>query len=844
MTGRGWTVATWRDWSQEHASAQRGTCSHSGPSDGMVLHPSTDTRTLIHPSASVFFAIRGPWHNGHDFLNAAHAKGVRRFVVSEPPKPGDPWQEGCDVLVVPDVLLALQRMARAKRTAFQGPVIAVTGSNGKTTVKEWLARLLPQHRAIHRSPLSHNSQLGVPLSMWSIEAHHDVSVIEAGISEPGEMQRLQACILPTVGVLTHLGQAHLGNFDGPAHLAEEKCALFKGCQQVFMPEALRDACAMHLDAAIVTWANDNDPQAHRADLQVHVDTSAQALSLHWRGASAITTVPFTDIASIQNACTAALVALHLDVKLADVAANMANLTTLSGRLSSTQRARGGVLIQDDCNHDFGSLRVALSALDAAPDAGRSLALVGDVPQSGLDASQRAQQLAELAKHHRLSDLWVWAPSWGAEAEMALLEAEQDKPSGAPIAIRVFRDMDELVTASNALGSANVLVKVASTDRLQPAMQALAPARHVTTLTLNTSALVNNLRALKAHAGAEGVIAVIKGLGYGTDPVLLGRLLEAQNVDWLAVAYADEGVVLREAGIRARILVLNPDPSTFGTMHAHDLEPQLVSTMHVQLAKEWAEANEVEGWAVHLKLDTGMHRLGLAPHEDEFVETLLQSPALELVSVMTHLAGADDPELDDATRKQLGAFLRRTTERFHNVPRHILNSAGAARIHEWLSASDREAHAPVLTHIRVGLAMYGVGPGAEHVGLENVLSLDTSVSKLVHIPAGEGSGYGFTDAVDHDRTLAVLSVGYADGYPRALGNGRGQVRWNGHLLPTVGRVCMDMVTVDATGLDVHPGDRVTLWGDRPRIDDVAAQASTIPYELLTRIGPRVQRIVQR
>ena len=426
----------------------------------------------------------------------------------------------------------------------------------------------------------------------------------------------------------------------------------------------------------------------------------------------------------------------------------------------------------------------------------------------------------------------------------MLEALQDEPSCAPIAIRVFRDMDELVSASNDVGSANVLIKVASTDRLQAAIQALAPARHVTTLTLNTSALVNNLRALKAHAGADGVIAVIKGLGYGTDPVLLGRLLEAQNVDWLAVAYADEGVVLREAGVRARVLVLNPDPSTFGTMHAHALEPQLVSTKHVRMAKEWAETNDVDGWAVHLKLDTGMHRLGLAPHEDEHVETLLNSPALELVSVMTHLAGADDPELDEATRQQLSAFLRRTTERFCHVPRHVLNSAGAARIHEWLSTSDREANAPVLTHIRVGLAMYGVGPGSGHVGLENVLSLDTSVSKLVRIPAGQGSGYGFTDAVDHDRTLAVLSVGYADGYPRALGNGRGQVDWNGHLLPTVGRVCMDMVTVDATGFDLHPGDRVTLWGARPRIDDVAAQASTIPYELLTRIGPRVQRIVQR
>ena len=844
MTGRGWSVATWRDWSQEHASAQRGTCSHAGPVDGVVLHPNADTRTLFHPSASVFFAIRGPWHNGHDFLGNAYREGVRRFVVSEPPGPGALWSEDSDVMVVPDVLLALQCMARAKRVAFQGPVVAVTGSNGKTTVKEWLARLLPQHRAIHRSPMSHNSQLGVPLSVWSMEAHHDVSVIEAGISEPGEMQRLQACILPSLGVLTHLGQAHLGNFDGPAHLAEEKCALFKGCQLVFMPEAFRDACEHHIDSPIVTWANTYDAQAHRADLQVRFDKPSQELALHWRGESAKTALPFADIASVKNACTAVLVALNLDMKLAEVAANMAALASLSGRLSSTQRTRGGVLIQDDCNHDFGSLRVALSALEAAPDAGRSVALVGDVPQSGLKERERARHVAEVAKRHRISDLWLWAPAWSADAEAALLETMQDEACDAPPAIHVFRDMDELVTLAGALGSANVLIKVASTERLQPAVQALAPARHVTTLTLNTSALVNNLRSLKAHAGAEGVIAVIKGLGYGTDPVLLGRLLEAQNVDWLAVAYADEGVVLREAGIRARILVLNPDPSTFGTMHAHDLEPQLVSTKHVQMAKEWADNHAVTGWAVHLKLDTGMHRLGLAPQEDERVGTLLEGPELELVSVMTHLAGADDPGLDGATRQQLGAFLRRTTHRFQNVPRHVLNSAGAARIHEWLSASEREAHASVLTHIRVGLAMYGVGPGSEHVGLENVLSLETSVAKLVHIPAGEGSGYGFTDAVDRDRTLAVLSVGYADGYPRALGNGRGHVSWNGQLLPTVGRVCMDMVTVDATGLDVHPGDRVTLWGERPRIDDVAKQASTIPYELLTRIGPRVQRIVQR
>ena len=844
MTGRGWSIATWRDWSRTHATEQSGSCLLRGPDEGHILHQCADSRTLFHPQTAVFFAVRGPWHDGHAFIGDAHTQGVRRFVVSESPSSEEPWCLDSDVIVVPDVLLALQSMARAKRDAFEGPVIAVTGSNGKTTVKEWLARLLPPERAIHRSPLSHNSQLGVPLSVWSMESHHDVSIVEAGISQPGEMERLQACIHPNQGVLTHLGQAHLGNFEGGGHLAREKCALFKGCERVFMPETFRDACSTHIDSPIVSWAYADDPNAHRAALRVRFDDHTRALSLEWNEMSIQVELSFSDTASVQNACTAALVALHLDVAPAEVGANMDGLTELSGRLSTRQRSCGGVLIQDDCNHDFGSLHVALSALDAAPPAGPCVALVGDVPQSGLTEFDRCQRLAEMIKGHNVTDAWIWAPSWGLDAEHAMTTAVRKGDSGVLNSIRVFRNLEELATEAEGLGCANVLVKVASSERLQPVLQALAPARHVTTLTLNTSAVVNNLRALKAHAGAEGVIAVIKGLGYGTDPVLLGRLLEAQNVDWLAVAYADEGVVLREAGIRARILVLNPDPSTFGTMHAHALEPQLVSSKHVQLAKEWAQSKGVQGWAVHLKLDTGMHRLGLAPEEDAHVEDLLQEPALELASVMTHLAGADDPELDGATRRQVEAFLGRTSKRFQHVPRHVLNSAGAARLHEWLPPTQREACAPVLSHIRVGLAMYGVGPGSETMGLENVLSLETCVSKLVRIPAGEGSGYGFTDAVDQDRTLAVLSVGYADGYPRSLGNGRGRVLWRGQLLPTVGKVCMDMVTVDATGLDVHPGDRVTLWGDRPRIDEVAAQASTIPYELLTRIGPRVQRIVQR
>ena len=840
MTGRGWSVHAWRAWSQAFASAQDGHVAHHGTEEGLLRHLSSDTRTLTHPDESIFFALVGPWHDGHDHIAEAHTAGVRRWVVSKPPRKSDAWAQDSDVLVVPDVMAALQHAARTQRDAFVGPVLAITGSNGKTTVKEWVASLLPERIAIHRSPLSHNSQLGVPLSVWSLEQHHDLSLIEAGISHPGEMERLRDCIVPTEGVLTHLGEAHLGNFKGPDHLTREKCALFKHCVRVFLPEALRLRCQPHLSKETVTWAHAQEAGAKHATLQVEVDTSRRHLTLHWRGASATMALPFTSDASVHNACTAALVALHHGATLEDIQHKLPSLTEPTGRLSSIKRPRGGILIQDDCNHDLGSLEVALRALDQAPDAGQRVAIVGDVPQSGLTVEARIARMVSLLAAVRLDALWFWAPAWSDAERHALVAALHERGVEA----HGLHDLSALVELAQTLDRANVLIKVSSNDQLHAVIHALAPPRHITTLTMNMGNLVHNIRVLKAHVGASGVIAVIKGLGYGTDPVMLGRLLEAQGVDWLAVAYADEGVALREAGVQAPILVLNPDPATFGTMHRHELEPQLVSLTHIRVAREWAETHGVEGWPVHLKLDTGMHRLGLASTEDEEAEALLAAPELTLASVMSHLAGADEPTLDDETRRQMDAFFQRTSQRFAGVPRHILNSAGAARIWNVLDTAQRQTWAPLLTHIRVGLAMYGLGPGADTLGLEPVLSLHTSVAKLVDVPAGEGSGYGLTDAASHHRTLAVLSVGYADGYPRALGNGVGHVGWKGQLLPTVGRVCMDMVTVDATGLDISPGDRVALWGDAPRLEKVAAEAGTIPYELLTRIGPRVQRVIER
>lgn len=831
MIGPDWTPEAWRLLASDHPGSS---CHFHGPDAGSILEMTADTRRVQAPDSAVFFALRGPWHDGHDHLEAAHRKGVRRFVVNHLLSDHATWSADSDVVVVADVLAFMQSMALAQRVKFEGPVVALTGSNGKTTVKEWIAQLLPASVALHRSPFSHNSQLGVPTSLWSLGAHHDLSLVEAGISLPHEMAKLQRCIAPTEGVLTHLGEAHLGNFEDARHLAQEKCGLFRGCRRVFMPASLLPEVQDLLDCPAVTWGLNG--RAPHAELQATAAEHPGGFQLSWRGEATRVQLGMHDDVSVHNALTASLVALHHGATLANLAAQWPSLKPVSGRLSSVKRPQGGVLLQDDTSHDFGALGVALQRLVGLNDDLPRVAIVGDVPQSGLEDSARADKLGAFLQRAGCERAWVWCPRWTPHMQSRLAEAAQQ------VQVTFFTRTEALCHAADGLGSAHVLMKLGLGDAVAGLKQALAPAEHITTLTINVPAIVDNVRLLQNAAGASRVIAVIKGLGYGTDPVMLGRILEAQGVDGLAVAYAEEGVRLREAGIQTRVLVLNPDPTTFGTMHSHGLEPEIVSWPHLQQAHSWAEHAGVRAWPIHLKLDTGMRRLGILPEEDAKAAALLADGRLRLGTVMSHLAAADDEEQDPLTLGQLQAFAKRVSSHFQETPCHILNTAGAARAQAWLEG--RPELAFLRDTIRIGLGMYGLAPHATAHGLTPALALTSVVSKLVDVPAGHGSGYGWTGAADHDRTLAVVSAGYADGYPRSLGGGQAHVGWNGHLLPTVGRVCMDMMTVDATGLEVHPGDAITLWGASPTLEVCAKQAHTIPYELLTRIGPRVQRVSER
>lgn len=894
MTGRGWSTERWRAWCTVYAAEhppcefQRAT-EHKRPDErpaqsaAPVWRLSADTRTLHHPGSTVFFALRGPWHDGHDHVAEARRQGVTKFVLAD--RKVAPHVTGCDVLWAPHGLEVMQAMARTQRESFEGWVFGITGSNGKTTVKEWIAALLPEECAIHRSPLSHNSQLGVPLSVWTLDAHHDVSLIEAGISMPGEMARLAQCIHPTDGVMTHLGDAHLGNFKSREEHAREKLNLFVGCQRVFLPadvlhqlhalgaiQAFNAVCrARGLNPPVwITWHRGGEELLDSLEgVEVRPAFGVSAVgrnrgrSKPWewtleggglegdesQGWRVEVVLPFGDVASVRNAWTAALVALHCGVAPKALSERLASLPRLDRRLSTLARPEGGCVILDDRTHDFGALEVALDALDKLPEGLPKMAVLGDVPQSGLAPEERARQLAMTLANSRVSRVWLWTPTWDEAAQRQWQNTLSHE--GRAVDTTFVPTLEGLSKDLAGLEAAHVLIKGSSNVRWQPVVNALVPPRHVTTLTLDATALVDNLRILKAKVRAQTVIAVLKGLAYGTDPLTLGRLLQAQGVDWLAVAYAEEGVSLRKGGITSRILVLNPDPSTFETLWAHQLEPEVVSLTHLRQVHDWAVRRGLRAWPVHVKLDTGMHRLGLSTADDLDASQLLAEGTLALASVMSHLAAADDPSLDAKTRQQLVSFGERVSMHYQGAPAHILNSAGVARIDAIMaphldpgSSTCENPTFPGLNAIRVGLGMYGLGCASAHLDLSPVLTLQTVVAKLVHLQAGEGSGYGWTDVADHDRTLAVLSVGYADGYPRNLGQGRATVMWNGQRLPTVGRVCMDMMTVDATGHDIHEGDSVTLWGEAPNLDALAEASGTISYELLTRLGPRVQRVIHR
>ena len=787
----------------------------------------TDTRKILDPAGSVFFALQGPKRDGHQFIDEAFQQGVRCFVVTV-------MQEGVKedavMIRVSDCLQALQELAAFHRSRFHYPVIGITGSNGKTVVKEWLNHLLEKDMRIVRSPRSYNSQVGVPLSVWQMTEEADIGIFEAGISTRGEMQQLQRIIRPDIGVFTNIGDAHNEGFRSTEEKISEKLGLFPQARKlVFCADdetlsvPLRAFAATH-GLETLSWGSGED-----ADLRLlRADTAEGRTQLHYRylGKDHSFTIPFTDGIALRNAMTCAAV-LTLLSRTDSMAERMADLPPVSMRLEMRSGINHCTIINDSYSADVHSLRMALDFLRQQKQHPRRTLILSDLLQSGKDEDGLYGEIAGLLRRYGINRLIGIGPRISScSALFSGMDASFHASTG---------DFLSGFSQSSFHDEA-ILLKGARSFAFERIDQLFENQWHQTMLRIDLSAIADNLTAYRAmlHRGTR-IMVMVKAFSYGSGSYEIANLLQFHKVDHLAVAYADEGVELRRAGIHLPIMVMNPEEATFASLVDHDLQPEIFSFGMLDLFSRYLQKEGVGEFPVHLKIDTGMHRLGFLP--EEIGELLGIWPAsMRVVSVFSHLVGSEDPAEDAFTRQQADAF-REVCDRLekglgHGFIRHMANTAAISR------------HADLqMDMVRLGIGLYGVNTTrSQGISLREAAVLTTTVAQVKKVRAGETVGYNRRGKMERDSLVATIRIGYADGYPRALSNGAGKVMIRNRLFPVIGNVCMDMTMVDVTDMpDVREGEEVVIFGKGLDLKDVAEWAGTIPYEIMTGISQRVKRV---
>jgi alanine racemase len=795
-----------------------------------------DSRHVTAPAVSIFFALSGKRHDGHRYLSDAYRAGVRHFVVDRHAAPDT--LPGANILKVGNTLDALQALAAHHRARFDLTVVGITGSNGKTVVKEWLYQLLAPDFNIVRSPKSYNSQVGVPLSVWQIRPEHTLALFEAGISQTGEMERLEPVIRPTIGIFTNIGPAHREGFSSKAEKIMEKMRLFDRAQTLIccadhdaVFQAAQEWQASRPGRRLFTWSATGKP----ADMQVEYRITQEHTHLHASLAApaapgqaySIANFQFTDGASLENA-THCLALMHLlGVSREQMANRMKRLYPVEMRLELKAGVNRCTLINDFYNNDVASLRIVLQFAAQQARAGRLTLILSDILQSGWDKAELYGRVAALLlekKVNRLIGIGTDIPSIREK-----LPADFDTtfyPDTATFLqnIQQHHFLDELI-----------LLKGARPFAFEHIARRLEQKAHKTVLEVNLTALVHNLNVYNRllRPGTK-MLAMVKASGYGSGSAELAKLLEFHHVDYLGVAYADEGIELRQAGVNLPILVLNPDPSGFDAMYRFRLEPEVYS---LPLLDELIHyAGQEKHLAIHLKLDTGMHRLGLEPLDIQIVaEKLTANPNLEVKSVFSHLSASDAPQHDAFTHRQAAAFsdmYAPIAAALGYAPlRHIVNTGGIARFPEY--------HFDM---VRLGIGLYGVDSGGLQDQLRVVNTLKATISQIKTIEPGETVGYNRNGPVDRPSRIATISIGYADGFLRLAGNGRYSVLVQGRRAPTIGNVCMDMTMIDVTHIPAaREGDEVVILGENPTVQELATCLQTIPYEVFTNISERVKRV---
>lgn len=795
----------------------------SGKMDYPVSLFLNDSRALQSAADTLFIALKTGRNDGHQYINELVNRGLRSFLVSAQFDRSTVTHPEVSFVVSPDPLQALQALAAHHRAGFSIPVIGITGSNGKTVVKEWLYQLLKQDYTICRSPKSYNSQIGVPLSVLNLNPTHTLAIFEAGISKPGEMEKLRAIIQPTMGVLTSIGSAHDEGFESRAQKIAEKLKLFSGCEKVVVHGLDKKDLLPELSKkALVVSGSDT------ADLKQEWD--GELLTLTYLARSYAAKIPFSDAASAYNASTCAATLLQLGRSLPDSIKKLEKLQPVALRLEIKNGIQNSLLINDYYNSDLDSVKIALNYLQQQNRRARKIVIVSDIEQSGISPAVLYRQLAELFALNKV-DLVV-----GIGQEISrhkpLFKANSLFFNDTPNFISQFRGI------SYQFGEASILLKGARSFGFENISRVLQLKSHDTVFEVNLNRLTDNVNYYRSLLGRDvQIMCMVKAMGYGSGSTDIAKTLQHIGVNYLAVAYADEGVELKQAQVSLPVMVMSPEEDAFDDMINYGLEPELYSfrVLHA-FVRHLDLMGIAEPYPVHLKIDTGMHRLGF--EEKELVQLcaeLKQLPGLRVKSIFSHLSASDNPALDDFTRLQMQVFERAAgmleQALGYTTLKHLCNSAGITRF--------KQAH---YNMVRLGIGMYGIGANAaEQSRLENVGILKTRISQIKELAKGETVGYNRSGKIEKESRIATLPIGYADGFSRLLGNGKHGVYIQGKFCPTVGSICMDMCMVDVSDLNCREGDEAIIFENAEQIQAMAEALHSIPYEVLTNVGGRVKRI---
>lgn len=798
--------------------------------DDTIEHLLTDSRRLIFPASTLFFALPAARRDGHQFITDLYQRGVRNFVISH--EIDHQSFPDANIIFVKDSLVGLQKLASFHRGQFDIPVIGITGSNGKTVVKEWLNQMLEDRFKIVRSPRSYNSQIGVPLSVWQMKPADELGIFEAGISAPNEMQRLERIVRPSIGVFTTLTEAHGENFSGNLEKAVEKLRLFHSSTTVIYPAdigEIRQALNGLPELQLIGWGWTHFA-AVRLDA-IDIREGQSKVRFAYRENDYSLDIPFTDRASIENAITCVCVLLYFNIAEADIQLRLQSLVAIAMRLELKQGINHCSIINDSYSADISSLNIALHFMTQQRQHRKRTVILSDILQSNLHGTDLYTAVASSLKQRSIGRLIGIGPDISANhtlfAECGITDALYYPSTESflhALPNLIFRD--ELI-----------LIKGARVFEFEKIEHLLTEQIHQTVLEVNLDAVAHNLRHYQQLLKpATRIMAMVKAFAYGSGMYEIANLLQFHKVDYLAVAYADEGVSLRKAGINIPIMVMNTEKSGYEAIVQHHLEPVLYSENILDSFGNFVKKEGLQYYPVHVEINTGMNRLGFSAGKiDDLIGALKVFP-FNIRSVFSHLAASEEAQQDNFTAQQAKLFNTAVDKMKHqfgnDILAHLGNSAAIVR------------H-PELQYdmVRLGIGLYGIDSSGEDQGsLQQISSLKTTIAQIIEVTSGDTVGYNRLGIIEEKKLIGTVRIGYADGYPRSLGYGHGKMWVNGHFCPVVGTVCMDMTMIDITGVpSVREGDEVLVFGDELPVQQLAHWANTIPYEIITGVSQRVKRV---